>query len=280
LIVPFTQTSLAGLAAKLIQKPFAEAIGMAVMIDYLTGEGAKSAVLETIRSNPDSRTLLLMLPDVLAHWEFQGNKLLADLRPVVKLTRGISMAWAVRADSALQDWQGMAAASKGSVLTMALTRESIELEMVKKRTGISFTKQLTDGWPSSAIMALSGKSDLADFATTYALAHNDKAAAKDKLRLLATFGAERHPELPNVPTFAEIVGDRKAATTSSLALWSSATADKAFTDKVTAALLSIDDNEAMHAEARKLRLPISIKGPQVLLDTLARDRRVIRDVYG
>ena len=36
----------------------------------------------------------------------------------------------------------------------------------------------------------------------------------------------------------------------------------------------------MHAEARKLRIPLQIDGPQVVLDTLARDRRVLKDVYG
>ena len=36
----------------------------------------------------------------------------------------------------------------------------------------------------------------------------------------------------------------------------------------------------MHAEARKLRIPLQIEGPQVVLDTLARDRRVLKDVYG
>ena len=63
-------------------------------------------------------------------------------------------------------------------------------------------------------------------------------------------------------------------------VWSAATADKAFTDKATAALLSIAGNEAMHAEARKLRIPLQIDGPQVMLETLARDRRVLKDVYG
>ncbi len=36
----------------------------------------------------------------------------------------------------------------------------------------------------------------------------------------------------------------------------------------------------MHAEARKLRIPLQIDGPQVMLETLARDRRVLKDVYG
>jgi hypothetical protein len=36
----------------------------------------------------------------------------------------------------------------------------------------------------------------------------------------------------------------------------------------------------MHAEARKLRIPLQIDGPQVVLETLARDRRVLKDVYG
>jgi tripartite-type tricarboxylate transporter receptor subunit TctC len=281
LIVLYAQGSLADSAAKLIQEPFAKAMGMAVVIDYVTGEGGQIAARETIRSKPDSRTLLMHRPDTLAVWEFKGDKLLADLRPVAKLTYGMSMAFAVRSDSALKNWQGMAAASKGSALTMADPGGGfLVLDMVKKHTGISFTTQLTDGSPSSAALVLSGKAALAYLPTHWVLTHNEKATAKDKLRFLATFGAQRAPELPHVPTFAEIMGDRKAATTYSYAVWSAANADTAFTDKATAALLSIAKTPKMLAQARKLRIPLQIDGPQVVLKTLKRDRRVMQAVYG
>ena len=281
LILPWGKGSPVDQVSQLIQEPFTKAMEMPVVIDYVTGDGTKLGTRETIRSKPDSRTLLLNNPDILARWEFEGDKLLADLRPVAKLTRGMSLAIAVREDSALKDWQGMSTASKSSGLTILTTgSERLLLDMVKKRTGISFTMQPSNGWASSAALLLSGKADLAQFGTDWVLTYNEKASAKDKLRFLATFGAQRAPELPNVPTFAEIVGDPKAAATHSFAIWSAATADKAFTDKATAALLSIAGNEAMHAEARKLRIPLQIDGPQVVLETLARDRRVIQDVLG
>ena len=191
------------------------------------------------------------------------------------------MAFAVREDSALKDWQGMAAASKDSELMMAEGGVgNFVLDMVEKRTGISFTRQLTDGWRNSADAVLTGEVDLASFATNWILRHNEKAAVDDQLRILATFGAERHPELPHVPTFAEIMGDRTAASAISYAAWCPANADAAFTDKATAALLSIAENEAMHTEARKLRIPLQIDGPHVVLDTMAHERRLKRDVYG
>ena len=281
LILPWGKGSQVDQVSQLIQEPFTKAMEMPVVIDYVTGDGTKLGTRETIRSKPDSRTLLLNNPDILARWEFEGDKLLADLRPVAKLTRGMSLAIAVREDSALKDWQGMSTASKSSGLTILTTgSERLLLDMVKKRTGISFTMQPSNGWASSAALLLSGKADLAQFGTDWVLTYNEKASAKDKLRFLATFGAQRAPELPNVPTFAEIVGDPKAAFAFSFAVWSAATADKAFTDKATAALLSIAGNEAMRAEARKLRIPLQIDGPQVMLETLARDRRVLKDVYG
>ena len=281
LILPWGKGSQVDQVSQLIQEPFTKAMEMPVVIDYVTGDGTKLGTRETIRSKPDSRTLLLNNPDILARWEFEGDKLLADLRPVAKLTRGMSLAIAVREDSALKDWQGMSTASKSSGLTILTTgSERLLLDMVKKRTGISFTMQPSNGWASSAALLLSGKADLAQFGTDWVLTYNEKASAKDKLRFLATFGAQRAPELPNVPTFAEIAGDPKAAATYSVAIWSAATADKAFTDKATAALLSLAGNEAMRAEARKLRSPLQIDGPQVVLETLARDRRVLKDVYG
>ena len=280
LIVPCDQGSFLEFTAKVIKEPFAKAMGMAVVFDYVTGDGMRLGVQETIRSKPDSRTLLIFPPDDLANWEHKGDKLLADLRPVVKATRGMSMALVVRADSALKDWQGLSAASKRSTLTMASVGRALEADMVKKRTGISLATQPSDGPVSAAALVLSGKVDLAPLPTDWVLTHNEKASAKDKLRFLATFGAQRAPELPHVPTFAEIVGDRKAATTFSVAVWSAANADTAFTDKATAALLSIAKTPRMLAEARKLRIPLQFDGPQVVLDTLSRDRRVMQAVYG
>ena len=280
-IVLWAQGSVVSEIYQLIQEPLAKAMGMPVVIDFVTGDGAKLGTRETIRSKPDSRTLLFHNISLLALWEYKGDNLLADLRPVAKLTRGMSQAFGVREDSALKDWQGMSTAWKSSGLTMATTGSApLLFDMVKKRTGIFFTEQPTNSWGSSARLLLSGKADLAHFGTDWALTYNEKASAKDKLRFLATFGAQRAPELPDVPTFAEIVGDHKAAFTHSFSVWSAATADKAFTDKATAALLSIAGNEAMHAEARKLRIPLQIDGPQVMLETLARDRRVLKDVYG
>jgi tripartite-type tricarboxylate transporter receptor subunit TctC len=281
LILPYGPGSFTAEVAKLIQEPFAKAMGMPVVLDHVTGEvGKQLAVWETIRSKPDSRTLLIQVPNTLVSLEFNGNNLLPHLRPVAKIVRGMSQALVVREDSALKDWQGMSAASKSSSLRMATAGNGGIGAMIKKRTGISFATQSTEGWNSAAALLLNGKADLANLGTNWALTHNEKAAAKDKLRFLATFGAQRAPELPNVPTFAEIMGDRKAATTTSWAVWSAANADPAFTDKATAALLSIAKNEAMHAKARQLRIPLQIDGPQVVLETLARDRRVMRDVYG
>ena len=131
--------------SQLIQEPLAKAMGMPVVIDYVTGDGGKLGTRETIRSKPDSRTLLIYAPNVLAMWEFEGDKPLADLRPVAKLTRGMSLAIAVREDSALKDWQGMSTASKSSGLTMAISGPAaILLEMVKKRTHCCPVKKRTD----------------------------------------------------------------------------------------------------------------------------------------
>ena len=121
LISPWGKGGQVDQLSQLIKEPLAKAMGMAVIIDYVTADGGKLATKETIRSKPDSRTLLIYAPNVYAMWEFEGDKLLADLRPVAKLTRGMSQAFCVREDSALKDWQGMSTASKNSGLTITAT---------------------------------------------------------------------------------------------------------------------------------------------------------------
>ena len=58
---------------QLIQEPLAKAMGMPVVIDFVTGDGAKLGTRETIRSKPDSRTLLFHNISLLALWEYKGD---------------------------------------------------------------------------------------------------------------------------------------------------------------------------------------------------------------
>jgi tripartite-type tricarboxylate transporter receptor subunit TctC len=305
LIVGFAQGGPTSTIAKLIQEPLGRAMGMAVAIDYVTGEGGKRAALEAIRAAPGSRTLLLHWPLILYKWDFElacnqpsrlprhwqltmcqwdedGPILLGSgLKPVAKVTRGMSAALVVREDSALKDRAGLVAQAGRLPLKVAAAEGLVTgMDAFKKRTGADFNARLTDSQPAALDLVLARQADVGLAFTSHVAAHNEGAAANDKLRVLATSGAERAPEFASVPTLAELVGNRKAAFTYSALVFSSAGADTAFTSKATAALQSIAQDPALLEQAGKLRIPLQVDGPQTALETIRRDRRVTKDVYG
>ena len=283
-LIGFGPGSPADIGARLIQTPFARAMEMTAVQDYIGGEGGALAALEIIRSEPDRRALLVADPFTLCLLDAEGAGLLPKLKPIAGIGGGLSCALVVRDDSPLKDWASLSAAARGrSLLAMANNdRMSAYLsakDLMQKRAGLIFQPFVAGSAQAILDRVLTQQSDLGTIDTRLALLHNDKAAAKDKVRILATFGALRAPELPDVPTFAEIVGDPKAAYTTSVAVFCSPSADAAFASRATAALLSIADNEAMRQDARQLRFPLRIEGPESVQATIARDSRVIRDLY-
>jgi tripartite-type tricarboxylate transporter receptor subunit TctC len=284
LITGFGPGSPTDIGARLIQAPFARAMGMTVAPDYVGGEGGTFAALELIRSKPDSQALLAADPFTLCLLDADGAKVLPRLKPIAAIGGGLSCALVVRDDSALKDWAGLVLAAKASLLAMANNdRMSSYLsakDLMQKRAGLFFQPFVAGSAQAILDRVLTRQADLGTIDTRLALLHNDKAAATDKVRILATFGALRAPELPDVPTFAEIVGDPKAAYTMSVAVFCSIGADAAFASRATAALLSIAENEALRQDARQVRFPLRIEGPESVQATIARDSRVVRELYG
>jgi len=284
MIIGFGPGSPADIGARLIQTPLARAAGMTVVQDYIGGEGGALAALEIIRSVPDRQALLVADPFTLCLLDAEGTGLLPKMKPIAAIGGGLSCALVVRDDSALKDWAGLLAAAKGrSLLAMANNdRMSAYLsakDLMQKRAGLIFQPFVAGSAQAILDRVLTQQSDLGMIDTRLALLHNETAEATGKVRILATFGAQRAPELPDVPTFAELVGDPKAAYTTSVAVFCALGADAAFASRTTAALLSIADDEAMRQDARKLRFPLRIEGPESVHATIARDTRVIRDLY-
>ena len=281
LLVGFGQGSPMDYAAQLIAEPLAREMGRPVSVDHVIGEGGRLAALAAIQSKPDSGTLLVTDVFLLARQDQTGANLLGSLRPIAKLSRGISYALVVREDSPVRDWAGLANLSKTSRLKVAtagpMSATTVLLEMVEKRTGLTFEQVSTISTGRALDLVLHGRANLCSIDTRLALLHN--SVAPDKLRVLATFGARRSPELPDVPTFAEIVGDPKASFTQSFAVFAAATAENGFITRADAAFDTIGDDESIFYKAERGKFPLQIEGRDVLVQTIARDRRVVAELF-
>jgi len=282
LVVGFGPRSPMDYAAQLIAEPLSKAMAQPVAVSHVVGEGSRRAALETIKSPPDSGTLLVADVFLLARHDQTGANLLANLRPIAKLSRGVSYALVVRNDSPLQDWAGLVALASGSRPQVAtagpLSATTVLLDMVEKRTGLAFEQVPNSSTREALDLVLKRSVALASIDTRLALLHNE--TSNDKVRVLATFGAQRSPELPKVPTFAEIAGNPKAAFTQSFAVFAAATVDDRFAARAEEAFATISEDETIHYKAQQVKFPLQIEGRDVLLQTIARDRRVIAGLFG
>jgi tripartite-type tricarboxylate transporter receptor subunit TctC len=268
------------LCAQLIQDGWAAALDEPVLFDYAIGEAGLLAAREVIDAKPDGKTLLLAEILNLVLHDARGADLLPRLTPIAKITRGFSTAIITSEHSELADWQSLVAAAGKRPLKAATTGPlspvGVGLAMAQRRMNLSFDLQQVASTTAAADLVRTRRADLAAVETRLALLHN--ARSNPKFRIIATFGARRSRELPQVPTFAEIAGDRKLAYTISYGVFAPARTDPAVAARLTAALMGIRDDDDMHVQARLAAIPLQIDGPAAILQTIARDRRVAEDL--
>lgn len=268
------------LCAQLIQEAWAAALDEPVLFDYAIGEAGLVAAREVIDANPDGRTLLLAEILNLVLHDARGADLLPRLTPIAKITRGFSAAIIASENSELVDWQSLVAVAGRRRLTAATTGPlspvGVGLAMVQRRSGLSFDLQEVASTTEAADLVRTRRADLAAVETRLALLHN--ARSNPKFGIVTTFGARRSRELPQVPTFAEIAGDRRLAYTISYGVFAPGQTDSTVAARLTAALMAVRDDDDMHVQARLAGIPLQIDGPAAILQTIARDRRVAEDL--
>jgi len=270
------------LCAQLIQDGFSAALNEPVEFDYTLGQAGRRAALEVIGAEPDGRTLLIAEILNLVLQETPAELLLSRLQPIAKITRGFSTALAVNELSDMRDWPGLLAAARANRLKAATTgRDStigLLLALVERRMSLSFDTLKVAGTTAAVDMLLTRRADIAVMDTRTVLLHNGRN--RTKLRVLATSGARRSPQLLDVPTLAELAGDPKLAYTISFALFAPLATRPAVAHRLTAALLGLRNDMSVQTQARLANIPLQFDGPAAVSEAIARDRRVAADIAG
>lgn len=270
------------LCAQLIQDGFSTALNEPVEFDYTLGQAGRRAALEVIDAPPDGRLLLIAEILNLILQETPAEPLLSRLQPIAKITRGFSTALAVNQLSDIRDWTDLLIAAHASRLKAATTgRDStvgLLLALIERRLKLPFDAVEVAGTNAAVDMLLTRRADIAVIDTRTALLHN--ARNRTKLRVLATSGARRSPQLPDVPTLAELVGDPKLAYTISFGLFAPLATPSPVANRLTAALLGLRNDKSVQTQARLANIPLQFDGPAAIVEAVARDRRVAADIAG
>jgi tripartite-type tricarboxylate transporter receptor subunit TctC len=283
LVVAGPDDSAAHRLAEILADPLAEVLGRTVTIQDVPGEGGIAAARAVVEAAPDGGTVLLADNLLLAVNEAAGAWPLEldALRPVAKLTLGISIALVAPAGSEITSWQALAdrAEHDGVRLSVPAAQPAPDVAraMMERASGMAFeVVEAADDQASLADVA-SGRADLG-LVTTNSLEAHDTAAGVE-LQPIVTFGAKRSPLYPDTPTFAEVTGDDKNDFTYSFALFGPPKLDEDLTRTLAEATQTACARPAALTAAGAAGLPLACREAEVVEQTLERDLQVARRAY-
>jgi tripartite-type tricarboxylate transporter receptor subunit TctC len=201
----------ADIAARAISTGLQRVVGQSVIVDNRTGAGGAIGAASVVRADPDGHTLLMALSAAVVLPEAErlaGRKPLYEMSQFTPVARvlGDPNLLTVPADSPYKSVKDLVddAKKRPGEITYASSGNfggtHLSMEMFCQNADIKLLHVPYRGG-APALAGLMGN----QVAVTALGAGPLKGFTDDgKLRVLATFGAERHPAFPDVPTFAEV----------------------------------------------------------------------------
>ena len=211
LIVPFPPGGVADNVARPVALALGKQLGQPVIIENKQGAGGGIGMAQVAKAKADGYTLLLALSSISIIPE--ADKVLGraplftldQLTPIARFTAD-PVVLAVRTESQWKTYAEFIAYAKANPKKINYGSSGnygtmhVPMEMLGSVSGASFTHVPFTG-AAPAITALLGGSLDAVASGPSTVVQHVKAG---KLRVLANWGPERHPALPDVPTLREL----------------------------------------------------------------------------
>ena len=211
LIVPFPPGGVADNVARPVAQALGKQLGQSVVIENKQGAGGGIGMAYVAKAKPDGYTLLLALSSISVIPEadrvlgrapmFQLDQLL----PVARFTAD-PVVLAVRADAPWKNFAEFIAYAKANPKKLNYGSSGnygtmhVPMEMLAANAGASMTHVPFTGAAPAITALLGGTLDAVASGPSTVVQH----VKAGKLRVLANWGAERHPALPEVPTLREL----------------------------------------------------------------------------
>jgi tripartite-type tricarboxylate transporter receptor subunit TctC len=283
LVVAGRDDSAALRLAEILADPLAEVLGRTVTIQDVPGEGGIAAAQAVVEAAPDGSALLLAdnlqlaVNEAVRAWPLD----LDALRPVAKLTLGISIALVAPAGSGITSWPALSDRTERDGLRLSVPASHVAHDvaraMIERATGMAFEVVAAADDQATLTEVATGRADIG-LVTTNSLEAPDPAAGVD-LRPIVTFGARRSPLYPDTPTFAAVTGDDKNDFTYSFALFGPPELDEDLTRALAEATQTACTRPAALTAAGAAGLPLACREAEVVEQTLERDLQVARRAY-
>ncbi len=211
LIVPFPPGGVADNVARPVAQALSKQLGQTVIIENKQGAGGGIGMAFVAKAKPDGYTLLLALSSISVIPE--ADKVLGrapmfqldQLLPIARVTAD-PVVLAVRAESPWKTYSEFIAFAKANPKKLNYGSSGnygtmhVPMEMLASSAGIALTHVPFTGAAPAVTALLGGTLDAVASGPSTVVQH----VKAGKLRVLANWGPERHPALPDVPTLREL----------------------------------------------------------------------------
>ncbi len=277
IITPHPQGAFEALL-RTIAAPLARRLGRGVAIQVVAEDGGWEAIARLGAADPDSTVLADADLSLALKQEFgQRGFTFAQLRPVAKLTEGLSVALIARADAPHAGWAGMRAALAERRLTLAttgaLTAFGVAQLLLAATLGDRFDAVTAPG-PQAIFDAVAQRRAELGLITTVLIERFNAAAPGAGIVPLVTFGAQRSERYPDTPTLAELARDNKRDFTFALGLFGAAAMPARIARGLLAALREVESDPAVTGALADV--PLRVHDEETLREAFARDLRLVR----
>ena len=274
IVVPFAAGGANDVVVRIIQQPLSEALGQPIIVENRGGAGGNIGFGVVARARPDGYTLLLapnsfvVNPSLYDKVPYDPFK---DFAPVAEISF-FPIALAVRPDlgvNTLQDLITRAKAAPG-VLNYSTpgpgTLPHLATELIKLRTGIDIVHIPYSGAAPAAQALLGRTVDVAAMSITVA----NPLIQTGTIKALAVTGAQRWPDLPDVPTVAETgIPDSVSETWQGMLVPAGTPRD--IIAHLATTLIDIAQRPDIREKLRHAGFAANGRGPQALAKRIAED---------
>ncbi len=273
-VLGYERASLSAKAFSLIDVDLSIALASAVATEYLVGDSGAKARARVAAAGPDERVILVM-----DDFETTAASLAAPaLKPIAKLSRGISLALVVPEKSDIHDWPEFVKALAGRPLKVAASGlgsvTGMGAALAAKVAGGRIEPVVTESTLASFALVADAQVDAA-VVTTFDLPLIN-ALTNRAVTPIVTYGAKRAPGLNRTPTLSEVAGNQELAFTTSVSVYASPQMNQALARQLTAAILRAGQTKETAAAARAANFPLQVEGPEIVAATTSRDLKLAR----
>ena len=262
----------------LLEGGLARELGGPVEQIYMVGDQSRRAAATVAAVGPDE-LVVLVTPDfepVVLPIVYADVPERPDLRPIAKISRGISLALVVPSLSEWRSWSALTSAKHQKPLRVATagSRSTTGLfaTILAKLGGFPIEHVTLPSVLAIAMEVIDQRVDAA-VVTTFDIKPLNMIS-NNTLVPIITSGAARSPDFPDTPTISEVTGDRKVDFTTSVSAYASMAMNDALAERLTQAFLAAGKAPEAVEAAVRMNFPLQVDGPDMVKGTLDRDRRV------